>query len=132
MTDEKYQSLKQEDDRDEPSTPQKVVMIISILVTVALFGYLTYQAVTAPATGAPAAEILQVTPLPDGSQKVTVQLTNPGGQGLRQATVEVACGSPPPSITLENIPAESHRVATVVCPPGTSASEASVTSWYEA
>lgn len=124
--------LKRHHDRDQLSWAEKAFMAVSVLVTLALFSYLGYQAVTAPEVAMPTARIEQVEPQEDGSYVVTVRLENVGGKGLRSAVVDVNCGDPPPSITLDNIPAESHRIAKLTCPPGEPPTEASVSAWFSA
>lgn len=125
--------MKRKDDRNEVDWPQKAIMALSVVVVLALVGYLAFQAATAPDSRAPPeAQILGTRTMPDGSILVDVRLTNPSGAGLRHATVELDCDQPPPSITLDNVPAESYRDATLMCPPGQPPSKASVSTWFRA
>lgn len=115
-----------------PTRAEQAFMALSVVLTLALVGHLAYQAATAPAAAHPEARIEHVERLADGSLAVTVRLENSGGQGMRLVEVEVDCGAPPPSLTLDNIPAESHRVAVLVCPAGDPPTTARVVAWYSA
>lgn len=122
-------SLKREDDRDEPSLTEKIVMVASAVFTLALIGYMTWQVVALPADAEPSAELLGTQPSADGDVLVRIALLNEGARGLREAEVEVKCGEQPPAVTFTNIPAHSRRDGTVTCPAGTTEPEVSVTYW---
>lgn len=115
-----------------PSTAEKVVMAISVAVTVALFAFVIWQAMSTPTGVAPQATVVGTQSMADGSVEVAVRLTNPSGVGLQIATVEVNCTSPPPEIQFQNVPADDYQVGYVVCPNGTTDPGASVSWWIEA
>lgn len=124
-------TLKSEDDRNDPSAIEIAFMILSALVTLALFGFLVYQAASAPQTGEPTAELLGMETLEDGSVLVEVGVHNHARQGLLVVEVEVQCDDPAPSLTFQNLPAEGRRKGTIVCPPGTTAPEVSISGWID-
>lgn len=124
--------LKPRDDRREPPLPARAFMAASTLVTLSLLGYVLVQALQSSADTVPEARVIATAVDDDGSVLVTVEVQSPGGVGLIEATVEVDCKTPAPSLTLQEIPAGGRRVGTLVCPPGTVDPRASVASWMPA
>lgn len=122
-------TLKREDDREEASPGEKAFMVLSAAFTLALFGYLAYQGWTAGASSTPEVSVVGTQTLPEGDVLVVVRLDNRGGAGLLEAEVEVKCGDDPPTLAFRNVPAESMREASVLCPPGTQDPEASLV-WF--
>lgn len=102
---------------------------ISVVFTVLLFGYVAWQAVQQPSGAHPQVEVVGTEQLSNDSVAVRVELTNPGNQGLISATVEVNCDQPPPDTTLEYVPAGGREQGVLVCPPGTTQPEVSVSAW---
>lgn len=119
-------------DEEGTSTAERVTMVVSASFTLFLFGFVIFQAFTAPTGVPPQASVTGTQSMPDGGTRVEVRLTNPGEVGLQLATVEVGCTSPPPEVQFQNVPAEDFEIAYVVCPSGTSNPEASVSWWIEA
>lgn len=123
----------QGDQQDEgPSTAEKVLTGISVAFTLLLFGYVAWQAVQSPGATQPEAEVVGVERLANGSVAVRVELTNPGGSGLISATVEASCDQPPPDATFEYVPADGREQGILVCPPGTTRPNVSVSAWVPA
>lgn len=117
--------LKRRDDRQEPGPVEKAFMVLSVLVTLSLFGYVAYQGVMAPDTPDGTVVVTGTKTVADGVE-VDVRLDNKGSVGYRSVTVEVDCGEIPPQVTLENVPAQGRRTATLLCPPGTDDPSATV------
>lgn len=118
--------------RDEsPSWAERLLMAISGVFTVLLFGYVVWQGATTPASAVPSASVVGTEPAPEGVL-VTVVLENPQDVGLVTAVVEVDCGDPPPSLTFEHVPADGRRTGYVVCPPEEASPTARLSSWTEA
>lgn len=107
-------------------------MAISVALTLALFAFVVWQAMTTPTGIPPQASVVGTQSMPDGSVEVTVRLDNPSDVGLQMATVEVDCTSPPPEIQFQNVPADDYQVGYVRCPGGTSGPDASISWWIEA
>lgn len=112
-----------------PSTAEKAVIVVSVLLTVAVFGFAAWQLLTASGGMAPIVEVVDTQTTPTGDVIVTVQLRNTLEVGLRSATVEVACTDPPTQITFTNVPVDGRRVGQVRCPPETDDPTVSVSSW---
>lgn len=121
--------LKRRDDRETPGRGEKALMAFSVLVSVALFGYVLYEAIVTPQDVPPTAELVSQRTTEEGDVLVVVALVVPGGVGLRDAEVEVKCAEPPPAVTFTNVPSKGRREGEVMCPPGTQDPEVSV-SWY--
>jgi hypothetical protein len=105
---------------------------ISIVFTLLLFGYVAWQTVQPPGGDHPQVEIAGTEQLSDGSVAVHVELTNPRDGGLISATVEADCDQPPPDTTLEYVPADGRERGVLVCPPGTTRPNVSVSAWVPA
>lgn len=117
---------------EESSTAEKVLTGISVVFTVLLFSYVAWQAVQQPVGAHPQAEVVGTEQLSNGSVAVRVQLTNPGNVGLISATVEANCDRPPPDTMFEYVPASGREQGILVCPPGTTRPDVSVSSWVPA
>lgn len=115
-----------------PSTAEKVLIGISVAFTLLLFGYVAWQAVQPPGSAHPQAKVVGTEQLSNGSVAVHVELTNPGNAGLISATVEASCDQPPPDTTLEYVPAGGREQGVLVCPPGTTRPDVSVSAWVPA
>lgn len=120
------------DGQEGASTAEKVVIALSVAVTVLLFAYAGWQIATPPQAATPQATVVETTPLDNGSVAVTVRLRNPGDIGLITATVESSCASPPVQVQFSYVPALSTRTGTLVCPPGTTNPSVSVANWVPA
>lgn len=118
-------------DEQSPSTAEKVVMVVSVTFTVALFAFAAWQAVSPPAGEAPTADVVGQRTTASGDVVFTVEVANPQDVGLRRATVEAACTSPPTEVGFEMVPAGGTRRGQMVCPPGTATPDVSVASWIE-
>ena len=121
--------LKRQDDRNEPGPAARALMVASTLVVAALFAYVVYQAVTAPAGGEPQAQVVSNETTAEGDLRVEVAVTNKAERGLRQLVVEVPCEEPAPQATLTNIPAQGQRRAILLCPAESSNVTASIVSY---
>lgn len=108
---------------------EKVVMVLSIGITIFLFAYAGWQITTPPQAEIPKATVVETKPLGNDSVAVTVELRNPRDVGLITATVESSCTSPPTQVEFSFVPASSTRTGTIVCPPGTTDPSASLSSW---
>ena len=121
------------DPRDEdPSSVallEEAVMVASALFTVALFGFAVWKALSGAGAVAPAVAVTDSEVTPDGEVVYEIEVRNEGDVGLVSVTVDARCVSPPASLTVENVPAEGHRTASVVCPPDADGPQVSVTSW---
>ena len=118
------------DEQDqEVSTAEKVLMVISVGVTLLLFGYVAWQATEPPNKSLPEANVVGTETAANGSVIVHVKLTNPGDRGLISATVKANCAQPPPDVTFDYIPADGTERGVLVCPAGTSQPSVSVSSW---
>lgn len=113
------------------STVERAVAAASVVLTLALLGFVAWQAWTVPAAENPNARVVDTTTLPNGTHEVTVELANDQDVGVTSATVEVSCGSPPPAVTFSHVPAGGRATAHVVCPPNASDPTASVVTWQE-
>lgn len=125
-------ALKIEDDRRRISKAERTLMVLSVTFTLALFGYVAFNAATSPPEAKPEAEVLALETVDGGGVRVQVTLRNAGGVGLIEGTVEVDCAEPAPSVTFTNVPAASERTANLLCPPGTRDVRATVVSFVEA
>lgn len=110
---------------DEPTRPELAVAGVSVLLTALLFGYVAWHGVTTPDAN-PEAAVVE-TELDGDTLLVTVEVTNPGGPGLRSVTVSVDCANE--SLTFTHVPTEDYRTGTVVCPAGTTDPTATVDGW---
>lgn len=113
------------------STAERAVAVLSVVVTLALLGFVAWQAWTVPPAENPTARVLDTRTLPDGSVEVTVEFVNDQDVGVTSATVEVDCDSPPPQVTFSNVPAGGRSTARVMCPPNATDPNASVVTWQE-
>lgn len=118
--------------KQKPSTAEKAVMVVSVLVTLSLITYGGLQMVMTQDGATPSAAVVGTEILPNGDVAVTVKLTNAGDVGLISTTVEANCSTPPPSVELTYVPARSTRRATLVCPSGTTSPTVSVSNWVTA
>lgn len=119
----------QSERRRETSTAQKVIMAISVAVTVLLFAYAGWHIVTPPQGDTPQLSVVDTAPLQNGDVAVTVRLRNPKDIGLITATVESNCSSPPAEVQFSYIPASSTETGTLVCPAGTTEPSVSIANW---
>jgi hypothetical protein len=110
---------------------EQIVVAISVVLTVALLGYATWQVFTTPVAATPQVSIESTQTQSDGSIRATVALSNPRDRGLEQATVETVCQNRSISVQFTDIPARSTQTASVVCPRGTNRPEVSLSSWVE-
>jgi hypothetical protein len=110
---------------------EQVVVGISVVLTVALLGYATWQVFTVPAGTTPQVSIENTQTQPDGSVRATVALSNPRDRGLEQATVKTVCQNTSITVKFTDIPAKSTQTASVVCPQGTTHPRVSLSSWIE-
>lgn len=115
-----------------PSTAEKVLTGISVVFTVLLFGFVAWQAIQPPGGAHPQAEVVGTDEAANGSVLVRVELTNPGNAGLISATVEANCSQPPPDTTFEYVPSGGRERGILVCPPGTTRPNVSVSAWVPA
>lgn len=122
--------LKEKDDREGPSLAEITTVIVSVVVTLTLFGYVVFQAVTAPSGPELTVEQIKVEQKGD-SVEVHVLLTNEGGVGVRSVEVEIPCDDPPPSVTFENVPASGRREAVLSCPADAEKLEPEVSTWVK-
>ncbi len=105
---------------------------ISVVVTVLLFGYVAWHAIQPPSDVPPKAEVIETEALSNGSVLVRTQVVNRGDEGLISVTVEAGCDQPPPDTTLSYVPASGREQAVLVCPPGTTDPNVSVSTWVPA
>lgn len=106
-------------------------MVLSALLTVAVFTFAVWQAVTAATAAPPSVRVVGAQSAPIGDLVVTVELANEGDVGLRSATVEVSCVDPPIEVEFLDVPVDGRRTGQVRCPPGTGEPDVSVVSWIE-
>lgn len=111
------------------STVEMAVILVSVLFTLLLFGYVGWQMVAAPSGTTPSVSVVGTEPVDNGSVAVEVELRNPRGVGLVTATVQADCSSPPPQVSFSYVPAASTRTGTLICPPGTTAPNVSLANW---
>ena len=107
---------------------EKTVLVVSVVLTVLLLGFLAYSAATTPETAPPTVEVVGATGTGNGTDRVRVALTNHGGTGLETATVAVECGDVSTEMAFENVPATNTATGIVVCPAGTERN-VTVRSW---
>lgn len=113
---------------------EQAVVVASVLIVVALFGYVAWQATVTTAGGVPTATVEAVEPMPgpdDDRLRVTARLDNRRGTGLASVGVVVRCGGTERSLSFEHVPAGGRRAGTVLCPAETEPAAAVVT-WTEA
>lgn len=110
-------------------TLEKVVMALSVLLTVFLFGFAAWHASMGPDVSAPEVRVTETNVTADGDVIYIVELRNPGDVGIVRATVVADCRDPPIRLTFENVPSGGRRLGTVVCPPGASTPRLSIESW---
>lgn len=115
-----------------PTEVETLVVAASTLFTVALFGYVLWQATLGTSAVAPEAHVVGTAPLPDGDVRVEVAVLNDRDVGIAAVTVAVHCTSPPARMTFEHVPVDGRRVGFVVCPPGSGTPEVTVTGWIDA
>ena len=110
------------------SWAERVVMLVALGFTAALFSFAVWQALTGATAVPPSAN---VTDIADETGNVTyyvVTLRNDGDAGLVSATVDIECPTTSRSVTFENVPSKARRNATVHCPAGGEPS-AAVATW---
>lgn len=119
------------DDTDgDTSTVERAVIAGSVVLTVALFSFVAWNAVAGPSEARLDVGVERIETTDDGGTLHEVRLVNPGDRGFERATVVVECGDPPRTLVFEHIPPQSERRATVACPGGASDPSASVVSWH--
>ncbi|MBW3583315.1 MAG: hypothetical protein KY455_09485 [Euryarchaeota archaeon] len=122
--------LKRKDDREGPSVAEIASVIVSVVVTISLFGYVIVMAVLAP--DGPDLVVEQTSVITKGDTvEVHVLLTNKGGVGVRSAEVEIPCDDPPPSVTFENVPASGRRKAVLSCPADAEDLQPEISTWVK-
>lgn len=112
---------------DDPSAAEWAIVVISVVVTLSLFGYVAWHAVTTPANAPPEASVEGVQTLADGRVLVTAELYNPGSTGLESVTVSVSCSSEP--ITFQHVPTDARLSGSFVCSAGTDSPSVSIQNW---
>ena len=110
---------------------EKSVLVVSVVVTLLLLGFLAYSAVTTPETAPPSVDVVGATPTGNGTANVRIALTNHGGTGLETATVTVECGDVSTEMVFGNVPATNTVTGIVVCPAGAERN-VTVRSWIVA
>lgn len=123
--------LERADRRDAPDAAERASMVASAMVALVVFSYMAWQAVVLPDAPVLSARVLDVATTEAGVE-VRVEVRNDGGVGLRAVEVSVDCAERAPALTFENVPASGRRAGVLVCPAGTAAPTASVTSWIPA
>jgi uncharacterized protein (TIGR02588 family) len=108
---------------------EQVVVAISVVLTVALIGYATWQMFTVPTAAAPQVSIKNTEKRPDGNIRVTIAISNSRDQGLEQATVRTNCQNTSTLVEFNYVPAGDTQTAQVVCPSGTNDPEVTLSSW---
>lgn len=112
---------------DEPSAAEWIVVAVSVVVTLSLFGYVAWHAATTPDHARPEASIVGTQTVDDGRSVVTVELYNPGSTGLESVTVSVDCSSE--SITFQHVPTDARLSGTFVCPAVADDPSVSIQTW---
>lgn len=112
---------------DEPSASEWVVMAVSIILTLSLFGYVAWHAVSTPTDVTPDVSVAETQTLEDGRIVITVELYNPGSPGLESVTVSADCSNE--SLTFTHLPMDARQTGSLVCPAGTDEPSVSVRSW---
>lgn len=107
---------------------EKVVMGASVAFTVSLFAFAVWNAIVGASTAAPTVEVTDTETVEDGV-RYTVAVRNTGDVGFVSVTVSAGCTEPPTDVVVEDVPGGGRSVATVVCPPGTTDPDLSVSSW---
>ena len=110
------------------SWAERVVMLVALGFTAALFSFAVWQALTGATAVPPSANVTDVAGETENVTYYVVTLRNDGDAGLVSATVDVECPSPSRSVTFENIPSGAYRNATVSC-PGDGEPSAAVATW---
>lgn len=115
---------------------ERIIMVMSVLLILAVLGYLLSQALVTPAAPRPTAAVEAVEPFPADDPetervRVTISLVNEGGTGVGSVEVRVYCGEVTRSLVFSHVPASGYRTGTVVCPRDTTP-RASVVTWVEA
>ena len=105
------------------SWAERVVMLVALGFTAALFSFAVWQALTGATAVPPSANVTDVaggtenvTDVAGGTENVTyyvVTLRNDGDAGLVSATVDIECPTTSRSVTFENVPSKARRNATV-------------------
>lgn len=113
----------------DTSTVERVVIAGSVLLTVALFSFVAWNAVAGPGEASLEVGVEPIETTDGGGTLQEVRLENPGDRGFEHVTVVVECGDPPRTLAFEHLPPQSERRATVVCPAGADDPSASVVSW---
>lgn len=108
---------------------EQVVVATSVILTVALLGYATWQMFTIPTAATPQVSVEDTQTQPDGSVRVTIALSNPQDRGLEQVTVKTTCQNKSVLVQFSYVSAGSTQTAYVMCPPGTDNPEVSLSSW---
>jgi uncharacterized protein (TIGR02588 family) len=114
---------------DTPSTAELTVMVISVVVTALLFGYVAWHATTTQPDATPVATVMETETLADGRVAVTLELYNPGREGLKSVTVSVDCANE--SLTFTHVPTDARRRGTLLCQGDVEDPSASVLNWVE-
>jgi len=115
---------------------ERGIAAASVVVVVALLGYLLWQAAVTPEAARPVATVESVEPATaggdgDGTLRASVVLANRGSVGLTSVEVTVHCGTRERTLQFERVPAQGQRTGVATCPAGTDP-RAAVTTWVEA
>ena len=110
------------------SWAERVVMLVALGFTAALFSFAVWQALTGATAVPPSANVTDVAGETGNVTYYIVTLHNEGDAGLVSATVDIECPSLSRSVTFENIPSGAYRNATVSC-PGDGEPSAAVATW---
>lgn len=114
---------------DEPSAAEWAVMVVSVVATLSLFGYVAWHAAVAPTDVPPEVSVTGTQTMEDGRVVVAVEIYNPGSPGLKSVTVSADCSNE--SLTFTHVPMDARETGNLVCPAGTTEPTVSVQSWIE-
>jgi hypothetical protein len=116
-----------EEGSDAALKVETAVLVIGVVATLILFGYVGLHALQTPDGANPQGRVVGTT---ESSAELltTVELSNPGDIGLASVTLEVTCGEQTRELQFRHVPADGTRRGTVRCPAGTDPS-VTVDSW---
>ncbi|WP_459194247.1 hypothetical protein [Halosimplex sp. J119] len=114
---------------DGPSAAELAVVTVSVAVTLGLFGYVGWHAVTTPSDVPPEVSVTGTETMDDGRVRVAVELYNPAATGLDTVTVGADCADAP--ITFRHVPTAARLSGTFVCPAGVDDPSVAVENWVE-
>lgn len=114
---------------DEISFAEGAVVVVSVAVTLSLFGYVGWHAATTPTSATPGASVVDTQTADDGRTLVTVEVYNPASTGLESVTVSADCTDA--SLTFEHLPTDARLTGTLVCPSSVEDPSVSIRNWIE-